>query len=263
MGLADIADRHYGPSFLAVTGDRVSSYVGATGDDPVRWSACAPPGFASAALFAVAPELLTELAGTSVVHGEQTFIWHRSLDVGLELTVEGTVSRVRERGGLNYVGFDLIARAGTEDVITGSSLFLVSGEMPPVEPGSEHAEPNHADRGDPDPGQRAASRADLVRYAAATHDWNPIHWDHEAAVDAGLPGVVVHGLLQAAWAMQAASELSPGPAPLISCRARFRNPLFPAHPVSIITSPSDSSVIVSVHDGDREYVSARVELGHE
>jgi acyl dehydratase len=96
-----------------------------------------------------------------------------------------------------------------------------------------------------------------------TRDWNPIHWDHDAAVEAGLPGVVVHGLLQMAWAFQAASEMRPGPAPLASGRARFRSPLFPARPVSMMTESSEASTVVSVHDEDREYLNAHIELRHE
>ncbi|NIP92489.1 MAG: hypothetical protein GWO24_03050, partial [Akkermansiaceae bacterium] len=53
---------------------------------------------------------------------------------------------------------------------------------------------------------KSASRADLVRYAGITRDFNPIHWDHEAAVEAGLPGVIVHGLLMASWVTQAAGR---------------------------------------------------------
>ena len=61
---------------------------------------------------------------------------------------------------------------------------------------------------------KSASRGDLLRYAAATGDWNPIHWDHEAAVSAGLPGIVAHGLLMAAWVVQAAARHAHGDMPL-------------------------------------------------
>ena len=38
-------------------------------------------------------------------------------------------------------------------------------------------------------------RADLVRYAGASLDFNPIHWDGPTAASAGLPGVIAHGML--------------------------------------------------------------------
>ena len=66
-----------------------------------------------------------------------------------------------------------------------------------------------------------------MRYAAATGDANPIHLDHQAARAAGLPGVVAHGLLLAAWFFQAAARFRGGPHPLQSARVRFRRPLRP------------------------------------
>ncbi|AEI11294.1 MaoC family dehydratase [Cellulomonas gilvus] len=43
-------------------------------------------------------------------------------------------------------------------------------------------------------------RARLVRYAAASGDFNPIHWNDRVAVAVGLPGVIAHGM----WTMGAA-----------------------------------------------------------
>ncbi len=41
-------------------------------------------------------------------------------------------------------------------------------------------------------------REQLVQYAAASGDYNPIHYDSEAAKSFGLPGVVIHGMLNMA-----------------------------------------------------------------
>ncbi len=38
------------------------------------------------------------------------------------------------------------------------------------------------------------TRADLVAYAAASGDHNPIHQDEEIALAVGLPGVIAHGM---------------------------------------------------------------------
>jgi acyl dehydratase len=263
MGLADLPGRTYRAGPLSVSSDRVSDFVEVTGDDPDRWSEVAPPGFAAAALFVVAPELLDEMRDHSVIHGEQSFTWHGPIVVGASLDVTGKVDRIRERAGVNYVGFDFLASATGKTVIEGSSLFLASGEAMPVESGFERPEPPHSYRGEPLPGQRAASRADLVRYASATRDWNPIHWDHDAAVTAGLPGVVTHGLLQAAWALAEASRHGRGPSPLGSARIRFRNPLLPARPVSLSTEADGQTLVVTISDQDHEYLSARVELSDE
>ncbi|MFT4287924.1 MaoC/PaaZ C-terminal domain-containing protein [Nocardioides sp.] len=39
------------------------------------------------------------------------------------------------------------------------------------------------------------TRADLVRYAGASGDFNPIHWSDRVAGSVGLPGVIAHGML--------------------------------------------------------------------
>lgn len=261
--MTDLEGRTFGPGSLAVSEDRVAAYVEATGDDPRRWVDHAPPGFASAALFVVAPDLLSELAGRSVVHGEQTFTWHRPFRTGDRLTVNGTVTRYRERGGVVYVGFDVTAGDASGDVMTGSSLFLLSGDSAPLEAAGEVDEPAPHDAGTPGPYERSASRATLVRYAAATGDWNPVHWDHASAVAAGFPGVVVHGLLQAAWALQEAARHRDGDRPIVSARFRFRAPLLPARPVAVKGEVDDAVVAVSVSDDRQEYLSARIELADE
>lgn len=261
--MTDLEGRTFGPKPLAVTADRVAAYVEATGDGADRWIDHAPPGFASAALFVVAPELLTLLSGRSVVHGEQTFAWHRPLRTGFDLDVIGTVARFRERGGVVYVGFDLEAGDADGAVVTGSSLFLLSGETSPLDAAPLESEPPHDEDGAPGAEQRGASRATLVRYAAATGDWNPVHWDHDAAVAAGFPGVVVHGLLQAAWALQAASAHRTGPKPVRTARFRFRAPLQPAHPVEVSSETDADMLAVTVSDTTREYLSARIELAGE
>ena len=75
---------------------------------------------------------------------------------------------------------------------------------------------------------RGASRIDLVRYAAASGDFNPIHFDHDAARGAGVDGIVVHGLLMTAWMLDYAAAMSDRPDPLATAKIRYRDPLYPA-----------------------------------
>jgi acyl dehydratase len=42
------------------------------------------------------------------------------------------------------------------------------------------------------------TRLQLIKYAGASDDYNPIHTIDEAAEEAGLPGVIAHGMLTAA-----------------------------------------------------------------
>jgi acyl dehydratase len=262
MDVASLEGRFYGPRPMQVATVPVADFITVTGDDPDRWKVSAPPGFAAAALFAVAPELLDEVSERFVVHGEQSFTWLSPLKIGSLLEVSGTVSRVRERGGNHFVFFDTEATEEEgEPVLRGSSTFILSGAVP-GQPEFERPEPPHGYRGEPAPGQVAASRADLIRYAAATRDWNPIHWDHDTAVAAGFPGVVVHGLLQAAWAFAAATADTDRPRPLFSARARFRHPLLPARPANLEVATEGHQATVTLADEETEYMTARIELAH-
>ncbi|OFW66225.1 MAG: hypothetical protein A2Z12_00540 [Actinobacteria bacterium RBG_16_68_21] len=123
----------------------------------------------------------------------------------------------------------------------------------------------------PLPGERlatlrvGASRADLLEYASASGDWNPIHWDHRAARAAGLPGTIVHGLLMSAWMIRAASRLAPGPRPLATMRARFRSPLRPGIGAelggSVLAVEDDGAEIdLTLGSGGDSMVTARVRV---
>ena len=100
---------------------------------------------------------------------------------------------------------------------------------------------------------------DLVRYAAASGDFNPVHFDHQSAVDSGFPGVLVHGLLMGSWLLQSVAALSSRPDPLASAKLRFRNPLRPGVTAVVESVMEDSS------DGTRvarsTLTAGEVELG--
>lgn len=260
MDLAGLESRSYGPAPWTVAFDAVSDYVDVTGGGPNRWVDEAPPGFAAAALFSVAPDLLAELYDRSVIHGEQSFEWAGPISVGDVYEVRGEVARVRERAGVFFISFEIEVGIPSNPLIRGRSLFLASGQSIPGGAGQpDRGEPPHSFRGDPEEGQVSASRADLIRYAAATRDWNPVHWDHEAGVAAGLGGVVVHGLLQAGWALQAASHGSSRA--IRKAKFRFRNPMYPARPANVTLSSSEGDSIVVLADPEHEILHATI--GHD
>lgn len=273
MSPEDFVGRSYGPVTYSTNRAVCDRFIVATGDDPSRWTESAPSSLAGAMLFAVAPLLLgdPELAGVSgsVIHGEQTFTWLRPIPIDAELAVGGILTRFRERGGVYFVGFDLTVGDSNGDVLTGSSLFLMSRDAPPAGQTPEETEPDPGAGSDlavagaldpPADGElvavlsRSASRADLVRYAGASQDFNPIHWDHGSAVAAGLPGVVVHGLMQSAWLCQAVERHG---AAVGSARFRYRAPLRPAVRVEVSGARTTKGWEVRIVAGDgTEHVSA-------
>ena len=64
------------------------------------------------------------------------------------------------------------------------------------------------------------TRADLVRYAEASGDHNPIHQDEAIARSVGLPGVIAHGMYTMALAARAVESWFPG-AEVVSLGCKF------------------------------------------
>ena len=71
----------------------------------------------------------------------------------------------------------------------------------------------------------AVTRADLVRYAGASGDFNPIHWSDRVATSVGLPGVIAHGMYTLALAARALDTWAGGPGPVVELGAKFSKPV--------------------------------------
>ena len=69
------------------------------------------------------------------------------------------------------------------------------------------------------------TRADLVRYAGASGDFNPIHWNDRVATEVGLPGVIAHGMLTMALAAQYLADWAGDPTAVVSISNRFTKPV--------------------------------------
>lgn len=69
------------------------------------------------------------------------------------------------------------------------------------------------------------TRADLVAYAGASGDHNPIHWSDRVAVAVGLPGVVAHGMLTMALGGRALATWAGDPARVRQYGVRFTRPV--------------------------------------
>jgi acyl dehydratase len=70
----------------------------------------------------------------------------------------------------------------------------------------------------------AVRRADLVRYAGASGDFNPIHWSDRVAAAVGLPGVIAHGMFTMALAARAVAAWTGG-AEVVELGCKFTNPV--------------------------------------
>ncbi len=68
-------------------------------------------------------------------------------------------------------------------------------------------------------------RADLIRYAGASGDFNIIHWNERTAVAVGLPGVIAHGMLTMGQAINVISRWAGTPANILDYTVRFTRPV--------------------------------------
>ena len=85
-------------------------------------------------------------------------------------------------------------------------------------------------------------RINLVMYAGASGDFNPIHWNERIATSVGLPSVIAHGMFTMAEAAREVTDWLGDPTLVETLAVRFTSP-------------------VVVHDDDRgARVSVRVSV---
>lgn len=102
------------------------------------------------------------------------------------------------------------------------------------------------------------SRADLVRYAGASGDFNPIHWNERFARSVELPGVIAHGMFTMGAAVQLVTDWIGDPGAVIDYQTRFTRPV----PVEDLDDGPGAVVTVTGVIGavDPDNSTARVDL---
>ncbi len=106
----------------------------------------------------------------------------------------------------------------------------------------------------------AVTRTDLVRYAGASGDLNPIHWSDRVATSVGLPGVIAHGMFTMARAARLVTDWCGDPAAVVEYGVRFS---------SMVVVPDDdigatlevSGVVEQKLDGGRVVVALTARTG--
>ncbi|HZJ05168.1 MAG TPA: MaoC/PaaZ C-terminal domain-containing protein [Nocardioidaceae bacterium] len=103
------------------------------------------------------------------------------------------------------------------------------------------------------------TRADLVRYAGASGDFNPIHWSDRIATSVGLPGVIAHGMFTMALAARALDTWAGAPGRVRELACKFTKP---------VVVPDDDEGVTVVVNGtvkdvtdDAAHVSLEVTCG--
>jgi acyl dehydratase len=71
----------------------------------------------------------------------------------------------------------------------------------------------------------AIHRANLVRYAGASGDFNIIHWNERFATSVGLPNVIAHGMLTMGLAARVVTDWLGDPGAVLEYGVRFTRPV--------------------------------------
>lgn len=101
------------------------------------------------------------------------------------------------------------------------------------------------------------TRDTLVRYAGASGDFNPIHYNDAFAQSVGLPGVIAHGMLTMGLAASVVEEWA-GAGNVADFQARFTRPI-------AVPNPGAATVTITATVGalDAELQTARIDLAVE
>lgn len=104
------------------------------------------------------------------------------------------------------------------------------------------------------------TRQDLVKYAGASGDFNPIHWNEAFATGVGLPGVIAHGMFTMGAAVQLVTDWAGDPAAVVDFQTRFTKPVL----VTDTTGTEEPGAVIEVSGAvgalDADAGTARVDL---
>jgi acyl dehydratase len=80
-------------------------------------------------------------------------------------------------------------------------------------------------------------RVDLVKYAGASGDFNPIHWNENFATSVGLPNVIAHGMFTMAEGGRYVTDWAGDPGAMIEYGVRFS---------SMVVVPDDEGAEIEI-----------------
>lgn len=116
------------------------------------------------------------------------------------------------------------------------------------------------------PGQEIGSRTigvtrtDLVKYAGASGDFNPIHWNESFATSVELPGVIAHGMFTMGSAVQLVSDWAGNPGAVVDFQTRFTKPVLVTDTTGTDVPGATIEVSGLIGKLDAEANTARIDL---
>lgn len=104
------------------------------------------------------------------------------------------------------------------------------------------------------------TRTDLVKYAGASGDFNPIHWNEAFATSVELPGVIAHGMFTMGAAVQLVTDWAGDPAAVVDFQTRFTKPVLVADTTGTADPGATIEVSGAIGKLDADAGTARVDL---
>lgn len=98
-------------------------------------------------------------------------------------------------------------------------------------------------------------RSTLVKYAGASGDFNPIHWNDAFAAEVGLDGVIAHGMLTMGASVSVVEDWIGDQRQIVDYQTRFARPI-------LVPNPGEAQVIVTATVGNLNEAErqARIDL---
>jgi acyl dehydratase len=106
----------------------------------------------------------------------------------------------------------------------------------------------------------AVTRTDLVKYAGASGDFNPIHWNEAFATGVELPGVIAHGMFTMGAVVQLVTDWAGDPAAVVDFQTRFTKPVLVIDTTGTPEPGATIEVSGAIGKLDAEAGTARVDL---
>ncbi|MGH9194664.1 MAG: MaoC/PaaZ C-terminal domain-containing protein [Acidimicrobiia bacterium] len=231
-----LARKRYPSTTFDVRADEIQKYAAATNEDNPRFTGdkpVAPPAFPIVAAASTLNEVLNDSdLGANLarlIHGEQEHMLISLIEPGDSLTVETWLEAVEagEDGESFTVATRLLKEGASAAELRGKMFIRGTAKRRPQRPN----EPEETDS--PEVIFSVTQKVDedqASRYAEASGDDNPIHLDADFARNqAGLPGIILHGMCTMAFASKAVldSVCDSDPNRLKRIKVRFARPVFP------------------------------------
>ncbi|WP_405167135.1 MaoC/PaaZ C-terminal domain-containing protein [Nocardia sp. NBC_01499] len=194
-----------------VTGERIGEYAAAT-NDPIQAHLAgkvASPIFGIVPVFEAMLMPVIDVAPLDifgrVVHGEQDFHFHRAIVPGDKLVSRGKAIGYTSRSNGSTITILIECRTEDGELVNEQYLTAFFRHIDAGKTVGVAAPPHKFDES-----LRAAPPVAVVpqhvdddqtfRYSPAAGDPVPLHLDEQVAKDAGLPGIIAHGLCTMAFA---------------------------------------------------------------